>query len=94
MHGMSSDLRKAARLYDTRSPQQHIVLDLRSLILGFASLHNQQMYPKMCSIDNFVNLQSVDLNLKGGLFDPRFGGYGRREWSGNGPFDSSPMGSY
>ena len=29
-----------------------------------ASLHGQQMYPKMCSIDIFVNIQTVGWNLK------------------------------
>ena len=47
-----------------RSMATHIVLHLLSLIWGFgkrcrlsiASFHNQPMYPKMSSIDIFVNL--------------------------------------
>ena len=40
--------------------------------LFIASLHNQPMFHKMCSIDIFVNLQPVCWNLKGAIFDPRF----------------------
>ena len=39
-----------------------------------ASLHNQPMYSKMCSIDIFCNLRLVGCNLTGGLFGRRFGG--------------------
>ena len=59
-----------------------------------ASLHSQPIYPKMCSIDDIIdNLQLVGWNLKGGLFDPGFGGYADMG-SGIGPFSSPPMGSY
>ena len=44
--------------------------------LYIASIHNQPMYPKMCSMDIFVNLQPVGWYLKGELFDPRFGELG------------------
>ena len=66
---------------NTRRTTTLIVLDLLSLIWGFrescaivASFHNQQMYPKMCSIDTFDNLQPVGEILNGGLLDPQFGG--------------------
>ena len=53
-----------------RSTTAYIMLDLRSLTwelwrkpkavrLLIASPHNQPMYPKMCSIDIFLNLQPV-----------------------------------
>ena len=69
------------------------VCDLLPLICGFdesctivhcitSQLTN--MYPKMCSIDIFDNRQLLGWNLKGGLFDPRFGGKGAvcdRRWA-------------
>ena len=80
----------------------HIVFDLWSHIwalskavrLFIASLHNQSMYPKMCSIDIFDDLKLVGWNLKGGHFYPRFRGIGGRTGSGIGPFDNPLMGSY
>ena len=61
--------------------------------LFIASLHNQPIYPKMCYIDIFVNLQPVGWNLKGGLFDPRFGLNGDAG-SGISPLDSPAMDCY
>ena len=69
----------------------------RNRIVGrlfMASLHNQPVYPKMCSMEIIVNHEPVGRNLKGGLFDQLFGGLGRQCVSRMGPFDGSPMVSY
>ena len=44
----------------------------KAVRLFIASFHSQPMYPKMCSIDIFVDLRPVNRNLKGGLFNPLF----------------------
>ena len=46
----------------------------KAVRLFIASLHNQQMYPEICSMDIFVNRHPAGWNLKGRLFYPRFGG--------------------
>ena len=48
-----------------------LVKDVRLFI---ASLRNQPIYHKMCSIGIFVNLEPLGLNLKRVLFDPQLGG--------------------
>ena len=53
---------------------------VKTVWLFIASLHNQSIYPKMCSIDIFNNLQLVGWNLKGRLFDPRLEGLGGALW--------------
>ena len=58
-----------------------------------ASLNDKSACSHMCSIDIFVDLQRAGLNLKGALFDPRFGGY-EDVRSGTGQFISSLLFSY
>ena len=53
-------------------------------------LHNQPMYPNMCSIGIFDDVQLFSWNLKGGLVDPPVWGARWRMCSGMGPFDSQP----
>ena len=76
---------------DLAARQPHILCSIffhsfgalpKAVRLFIASLHNQPMYPKMCLIDIFVDLQLVGWNLKGILFDPRFGGLGGHMGSG------------
>ena len=70
----------------------------RTVRLYIASLHNQLMYPKMCSIDIFVDIQPVGwLKFERETFfrplpglQVRVGQWGSRM----GPIDSSLMGSY
>ena len=67
---------------DRAAPRPHILCSICFYSFGtsaiaarlfIGSLHNQPMYPKMCSIGISSNLQLVGWNLKGGLFDRRFG---------------------
>ena len=78
--------RLSPQWWSVSSTSAHILFDLHSLIWGYQSY----------SIDSFVNLQTFDCNLKGGLFDPLhvLRGQGGREGLGMGPFDSPLMGSY
>ena len=59
--------------YCTRSAFTHLGLWRKLYDIFIASLHNQPMYPKMCYINIFVNLQPVGWNLKKRLFAPLFG---------------------
>ena len=53
---------------------------------------SQSMYPKLCSIDTFVNLQPFGWNMTDGLFYLLV--WGQRREVRDGPFDSPSMGSY
>ena len=55
----------------------------KAVWLFITLFHNQPMpmYPKMCSIDIFLNLQPVGWNLKGDFSTPRFGGLRSQGWT-------------
>ena len=61
---------------DWAAQRQHILCPIRSAHthLGlWPSLHNQPMYPNMCFIDIFINLQQIGWNMKGDSSTPGLG---------------------
>ena len=81
---------KTLPIFFTREMEDSFDSALASPIDGlYCLLHHfttsQPVYPKMCSIDIFVNLQLVGQNFKGGLFDPRFEELGVGVGVGYGP---------